>query len=177
MASPLPDTARLRASLERTPQAVRALLDAISDDDARWRPAPDQWSIVEIVNHIADEDADDFLPRIELTLRDPSLPWPPIDPPAAARDRRYNERELAPSVDRLDAVRRSSLNAFDALISPDWARAHNHPSIGPLRAGDLLASWVAHDHLHIRQLAKRLYALANRDSGDYSTRYAGEWGP
>ena len=151
------------------------MLRGISDEDARWRPAPDHWSIVEIVNHMADEDADDFLPRLEATLRDPGEAWAPIDPTRAATDRRYNERELAASIDRFDAVRASSLNWLGTLGEPDWGRTHRHPSIGALRAGDLLASWVVHDPLHLRQLAKRLYQLVGRDSGGFSSSYAGEW--
>lgn len=191
MSGHAPDLERFRASLARTPGAVRAMLEGIDDADARWRPSPEHWSIVEIVNHMADEDADDFVPRLEATLRDPAAAWAPIDPPAAARERRYNDRALAPSLDHFAAVRTSSLNWLAAAIpapaggaggpgapeqGPDWGRAYQHPSIGPIHAGDLLASWVAHDHLHLRQLAKRLFQLVERDAGGFSTRYAGEWG-
>ena len=40
---------------------------------------------------------------------------------------------------------------------------------------DLLTSWAAHDALHLRQIAKRLFQLAERDGGEYNSRYAGEW--
>jgi hypothetical protein len=186
MSGNVPDLERFQASLTRTPGAVRALLEGIDNEDARWRPSPEHWSIVEIVNHMADEDADDFVPRLEATLRDPAAAWAPIDPPGAARERRYNERALAPSIDRFAAVRISSLNWLEAATAgeaggvsgelPDWGRAHEHRSIGPIRAGDLLTSWVAHDHLHLRQLAKRLFQLVERDSGGFTTLYAGEWG-
>ena len=182
MSGPRPDLERFLASLARTPRAVRALLTGIDDHDARWRPGPEHWSIVEIVNHMADEDADDFVPRLEATLRDPAQAWAPIDPVGSAVARRYIERQLAPSVDRFTAVRTSSLNWLGSIAlgsgapSPDWSRAHRHPSIGPIRAGDLLTSWVAHDHLHLRQLARRLFQLVERDSGGFSTLYAGEWG-
>lgn len=180
MSAQAPDLDRLRASLARTPGALCALLRDIDDHDARWRPPGGQWSILEIVNHMADEDADDFAPRLESTLRDPAAPWAPLDPEGAARDRRYNERELSASLERFEAVRTSSLNGLAELTREgaaiDWSRAYRHPKIGPIRAGDLLASWVAHDHLHLRQIAKRLFQLAQRDAGDYATRYAGEWG-
>ena len=176
------DVTRLRASLGRTPAAVRALVAGLDDDDARWRPASGTWSIVEIVNHLADEDADDFAARLERTLRDPTLAWDPIDPERAAADRRYNERELAASVDRFEAVRRSSLNWLDGALGEggdgagiDWSMAHAHPKFGPMPAGMLLVSWAAHDHLHVRQIAKRLFELTARDSGGFDTRYAGEW--
>lgn len=179
MTGQAPDLERFRASLARTPRAVRAMLEGIDDTDGRWRPGAEHWSIVEIVNHMADEDADDFVPRLEGTLRDPAATWSPIDPPGAARERRYNERSLAPSIDRFEAVRTSSLNWLETVdaggVVIEWTLAYAHPVIGPIQAGDLMASWVAHDHLHLRQLARRLFQLTERDSGGFSTKYAGEW--
>ena len=67
---------RLAGFAETLPSAVAVIPDA----DARWRPEQGGWSILEIVAHLADEEIDDFRMRTELTLRDPELPWPPIDP-------------------------------------------------------------------------------------------------
>ena len=50
------------------------------------------------------------------------------------------------------------------------------PKIGPIRAGDLLASWAAHDMLHLRQIAKRKFELIQQAGGEFTTDYAGPWG-
>jgi hypothetical protein len=42
-----------------------------------------------------------------------------------------------------------------------------------VHAGDLLASWPAHDARHLAQMARVLDALAARDGAPYSTDYAG----
>ena len=44
-----------------------------------------------------------------------------------------------------------------------------------MRAGDLLASWCAHDALHLRQVAKRLHQLTDAQAGDFEVGYAGDW--
>jgi hypothetical protein len=62
-----------------------------------------------------------------------------------------------------------------SLKNPDWSRTYRDPEVGPIRPGDILGSWAAHDSLHLRQISKRMYQLAARDAGEYSTRYAGEW--
>jgi hypothetical protein len=49
---------------------------------------------------------------------------------------------------------------------------HQHPGLGALRAGDLLAAWCAHDLLHLRQLANVRLALLEQDAAPYSLRYA-----
>jgi hypothetical protein len=61
------------------------------------------------------------------------------------------------------------------LQSPDWNLWYAHPNApgGRVHAGDLLASWVAHDFLHIRQLARTHWAYLNAISDPFQTGYAG----
>jgi hypothetical protein len=162
--------------LELYPRALRAAVECVTSDDARFKPPSGAWSILEIVNHLADEEVEDFRTRTRSVLEDPLKPPPPIDPEGWARDRRYNERDLRESVDRFVREREASIAWLRSLKSPDWNRAYQHPKFGPLAAGLFLASWAAHDALHLRQIAKRLYDLAARDGEPYSVRYAGEWG-
>lgn len=168
--------APLVASLESFVGVLPGAVAGLSDADAHWRPPSGNWSVVEIVNHLVDEEVEDFRRRLELTLRDPALDWPPNDPPAWARDRRYNDRPPGPSVARFLEERRTSLKWLKGLGPQDWAKTHSHKALGSLSAGDLLASWAAHDWLHLRQIAKRRYEIAARDSGTYSVAYAGQWG-
>ena len=104
-----------------------------------------------------------------------SATWRPIDPERWAIERRYNEGQLSDAVARFTSLRKESLDWLRSLERPDWGRAHQQPQYGVFRAGDLLASWAAHDALHLRQIAKRMYQMAARDAGEYSIRYAGEW--
>ena len=155
-----------------------SVVACLSERDARWKPANGAWSVLEIVNHLADEESDDFRMRVEMTLRDPGLEWPKIDPEEWGRTRllegkKYNERFLGESTARFVAERKKSVSWLKSLREPDWSRAHLHPRGGPLSAGLLLASWAAHDALHLRQIAKRMYELAARDE---NVGYAGAWG-
>ncbi len=168
---------RMIARMAHTPAAIKAILKDIDSADARWKPTSGAWSILEIVNHLADEDRDDFRLRLMSTLDDPSRPWPKNDPEAWARERKYNTRDLDESLKRFAAERRKSLRFLAALQKPKWKTAYIHPKIGPVTAGELMVSWQAHDALHIRQIAKRLFELAERDGAKdgFTTRYAGEW--
>jgi hypothetical protein len=161
--------------LEPFPGGLSALLAVVTPDEARFRPPSGAWSIVEIVNHLIDEEVDDFRARVRSTLEDPSRDWAPIDPEGWARQRRYQDRELGPSLERFAAERRASVAWLRSLRGPDWTRAAVHPKFGAMHAGMLLASWAAHDALHLRQIAKRLHELAGRDGNPYTTLYGGEW--
>lgn len=169
------DHVQLIARMRNTPAALKVLLAPISAADAKWKPAGGAWSILEIVNHLADEDRDDFRARLQSVMRDAAAPWPKTDPESWAIDRRYNERELGESLERFAHERELSLRWLAELDAPDWSTAYMHPTRGPVYAGELLVSWPAHDALHIRQIAKRLFELAARDGGKFGTDYAGEW--
>ena len=163
--------ARLAASAE----VLRALVDPVDAEQARWKPAPDAWSILEVVNHLADEEAEDFRARLDLLLHHPGQPWPPIDPEGWVTARDYAGRGLAASLDRFLAERRRSLDWLAGLDAPDWERAYPHPRAGPLSAGSLLASWVAHDLLHVRQLARLHHQYTAARAHPHPVAYAGRW--
>ena len=166
--------------LDRFPPALRALLLGCSDEDARWRPSDADWSIVEVVCHLVDEDLDDFGTRLRLVLESPETDWPRIDPEAAAVDRGYRSRGLDEVVRELGAVRRAKLEWLRTSLDADFTQAATHPRLQDpphrlVRAGDLLASWCAHDALHLRQIAKRLHQLTDHRAGDFDVGYAGTW--
>jgi hypothetical protein len=163
--------ARLRANAD----VVAALLVGVSDEQARWKPDASQWSVLEVVNHLADEEVEDFRTRLDLTLHRPEAAWPRIDPQKWVVERRYNDQALGESLGRFRARRAESVAWLEGLSAPDWDRAHEHPRFGPIRAGDLMISWVAHDHIHIRQL-NRLHRdfLVSSLPGN-APDYAGKW--
>jgi hypothetical protein len=170
------NAARLVSSLERFAAVVPAAVRDLTDSDARWKPADGSWSVLEIVMHLGDEEVEDFRTRLRLTLEDSSRVWPGIDPPQWAIDRKYNEADLDQAVNRFVRERLFSIEWLRSLGEVDWAITHNHPKLGSMRAGDLLAAWTAHDALHLRQIAKRMHQLAKVHAGGFKIEYAGEWG-
>ncbi len=166
---------RLIESLARFPAILGAAAEGLPADDVRWRPADRGWSILEIVSHLADEEVEVFGARLRATLRDPGEAWSPIDPEGWVFQRRYNEGDLKAALDRFVSQRRASVEWLRSLERPDWSAIHVHPKLGRMRAGDLLVAWTAHDALHLRQIAKRLYQMTQRDGGEYQASYAGSW--
>lgn len=163
------------ARLERFPAALEAAAACVPAEDARWRPESGNWSILEVVCHMADEDVEDFRARLELLMLQPGTAWPPLNLEGVSEKRGYLQRDLRAELARFTAKRRENVAWLRSLGAADWTRAYPHPKQGPVPAGELLVSWVAHDALHLRQIAKRLWELASRDAPEYKTVYAGEW--
>ena len=169
------DSKALIQRLDANRAVFPPLIGAVTEEQARWRPGPDKWSLLEVVCHLLDEEREDFRRRLDLTLRDPESPWPPIDPPAWVEQRRYRDRDLGASLAEFLAERDNSLAWLRSLADPAWENRYEHPLLGTIRAGDLLASWVGHDLLHIRQIIGLQWGWAASLAGPYDTKYAGEW--
>ena len=107
-------------------------------------------------------------------LADPLQRWPPIDPRGWVTARGYNEKELEPSLNNFFAEREKSLEWLRQLSEPNWQNSNEGPN-GILTAGDLLASWLAHDFLHIRQLTRLHWQYVGAIADPYQTAYAGPW--
>ncbi|HTF88116.1 MAG TPA: DinB family protein [Planctomycetota bacterium] len=161
--------------LERGPVLVTALAERFPDEQMRWKPAPEQWSLLEVLNHLADEEVSDFRDRIERTLRDPAEAWPSIDPQTWAKDRGYNERDPAESLQRCLAERRASIGWLRGLKGAKWGNEYMHPKAGAISARMLLANWIAHDLLHARQMLRLHHAWLGAQAAPDKLDYAGKW--
>jgi hypothetical protein len=175
MAALVFDVSYAAERLARQRAAVYALVAGVDTAQARWKPTPDDWSILEVINHLYDEERDDFRTRFDMTLHQPGVEWPPIDPQQWVIDRRYNERDFTESVQGFMTEREKSLAWLRSLGAVDLQTEYRHPVFGSMRAGDMLGSWVAHDCLHIRQLNELHYQFLAQFAGPFDVSYAGDW--
>jgi hypothetical protein len=161
--------------MESNITVFEGLLHSVPTPQATWKPSPDKWSLLEVLNHLADEETEDFGTRLRLVLEDPAKEWPPIDPERAAVERRYNSLNFAESIQRFVNARRKSVEWLRGLQNPNWEAAHARPGGAALRAGDLLHSWLVHDLIHIRQINRLHYEYLDAMSRGFSSAYAGNW--
>ena len=157
-----------RRALGHMPALLDAFLSGLDDEAARMRPAPDEWSPVEIVCHLRDEETEDFGARVRVIL-DGAAEFVRIDPERWVVERRYREARLAEALAAFRSHREESLRLL-ASAAPELLRAlgASRPlgRLGPLSGLDLVAAWVAHDRIHLAQLA-----------GTLARNWASRWAP
>jgi hypothetical protein len=144
-------THRAAALLAVVPDALAAEVRALGRDGARWRPAPDAWSVAEVVGHLIEAERRGFAGRIREILRsdDPELrAWDQAAVSAARDDRAADPVAL---VAELRASRLEGVGLVRTLTADDLARSGVHPDVGALRVDELVAEWVHHDRCHLRQ--------------------------
>ncbi|HUE95244.1 MAG TPA: DinB family protein [Longimicrobiaceae bacterium] len=163
-------------SLATTGAAIRALVADLSTADARWKPAVDRWSILEVINHLVDEEVEDFRARLDVILLQPEeMEFAPIDPEGAVLERRYCDRTLEESVQRFAEEREKSLAWLRSLEFPDLERTKRHQWMGEMTGRQMLVSWVAHDLHHVRQITRLRYERLAQQAAPLTLAYAGEW--
>ncbi len=166
---------QLIEQLAANARRIHALLEGVSPEQAGWKPDPDSWSVLEVINHLYDEEREDFRTHLDFILHPSAQGWHPIDPQGWVSARRYNERQLASSLQSFLAEREASLEWLKGLGEPDWEASVMAPFGEAIRAGDMLASWAAHDLLHMRQLVELHWAYARQLTDPFDVRYAGSW--
>ncbi len=159
-------------SLQYSGRAICELFDSAPEHTLRWKPAPERWSLLEILGHLCDEETDDFGIRLRLTVEDPEADWPPIDPDNTVIQRRHNEAEPGDLLTRFRENRARSLSWLRGLDVNAMAAVKTHPRFGDLRAGDLMASWALHGLLHLAQIARTRQESLKMEAAPYSTDYA-----
>ena len=163
------DPATLLGEARRELARFPAMLDSVVAGLAlaRWRarPVPDEWAPVEIVCHLRDEEAEDFGARVRIILEGGAR-FAPIDPEGWATARRYHEAEPATALAAFREYRAASLAILAGATPERFTASGESPSGLRLSGLDLLAAWVAHDGLHLRQLA-----------GTLTREWADRWAP
>ena len=164
----------LYQELEHSAEMIRTLVVGVTQAEAQIKPDPESWSILEVLCHLYDIECEDFRSHLDAILHRPEEQWKTIDPQGWVTTRNYNEQDLSETLDNFFAERKKSLAWLQSLSSPDWDAKITNP-YGSLTAGEMFASWVAHDNLHIRQLVELRRARIVSLAEPFDVSYAGEW--
>jgi hypothetical protein len=156
-------------------EVIRALTANLSQEESRSKPTPETWSILQVVCHLYDEEREDFREHLDFILhRQDKEKWRVIEPQVWVASRKYNEQNFAEMRLNFLEERRKSLDWLIDLSNADWGiTCKTH--FGIISAGDMFASWAAHDNLHIRQLVELKHHQIENISRPYKVIYAGDW--
>ena len=157
-------------SLERTPQALRALLAGLSPAWTDATEGPETWSPRMVIVHLIHAERGNWIPRARVVLEHGSShPFPAFDRSVPLEE--FEGVEMPALLDEFVRLRAESLATLASweLCDADLARAGTHPEFGPVMLRQLLATWVAHDLAHVGQVA-RVMARQYRDA-------VGPWRP
>ena len=164
----------LYQELASSTEMIRSLLAGLTQEEAGFKPSPETWSILEVLCHCCDEEREDFREHLDFILRRQNEEWHRIDPQGWVTVRKYNEQNFTEMREKFFAERMKSLEWLKSLSEAGWDTEYTSP-FGSMKAGDMFASWIAHDNLHIRQLVELRRARIENIAQPYDIQYAGDW--
>ncbi len=168
------DQKKIIQYLENNIAVFNSILSGPDTAIQTWRYKPEKWNLLEIVCHLHDEERDDFRARLKHVLDNPEKALPAIDPGTWVIEREYANQDF---IDKLDAFldeREVSIKWLRSVPSAKWENAYQHPKFGPISGNLLLANWLEHDLLHLRQILNLKHEYLKFVSGQ-NLNYAGEW--
>jgi hypothetical protein len=141
--------------LERTPHALRAMLEGLPAEWADATEGPDTWSPYIIVGHLIHGERTDWIPRAQIILaQGEQRRFTPFD--RFAQFRESEGKSLGDLLDEFERARSENVATLRSwrITDAELALEGEHPAFGPVTLRQLLATWVAHDLGHIAQAAR-----------------------
>ena len=153
-----PERERLIAQYTAGYTEVAAALGGFPAGKLTAHPLPGKWSAAEIVHHLADSETTSAL-RLRKLLAEEHPILQGYDQERFAVRLRYNERDIAPSLEAFRAARATTAQLLPGLSDADWRREGWHTENGRYSMETWLAIYAVHAHDHAAQIRRLKDAL------------------
>jgi uncharacterized damage-inducible protein DinB len=137
---------------------LRQAVAGLSQEELKARPGPGDWSILELVIHLADSDciAIDRMKRM-LTEDEPPLLY--ADETAYVRQLATHEQSLEDALILFEVGRRQFARVLRALPDEAFERRGIHNRRGVLTVGGTVHDYIKHVDEHLKFLAEKRVRL------------------
>ena len=137
--------------LGATAERLRGYVRDTPTDVLRRRPAPDKWSAVEIMAHLADVEIVMGW-RFRLILAHDGVAVQAFDQDEWVRNLRYQDTDPAESVDQFEPARKANLRLLRRVEPSRLENYGVHPERGRETIAQLIRLVAGHDLNHLAQL-------------------------
>ena len=142
--------------LEATPAILRGLMAEISEEDARWKPAADRFSIAEVLSHLSHSEGHCYRERLDRFLAEERPELEPDD--AQMHLEVYTTADPEADLDHFKDQRETNIELLRGLPAEAGSRKALHRAAGEITLANMLHEWALHDLGHIRQIAELVRA-------------------
>ncbi len=149
---PIPTPEQIDA-YESAPSDIAAAIEGLSESQMQHVPGSGEWSIHEVIVHLADSEAVGF-ERLRRTIAEERPVLQAYDEDAWARHLSYHiqDRELALAL--LTLQRRSTAELLRTLSAETWKRVGVHAERGEMSLYDIFDLYLQHGSIHLAQIER-----------------------
>ncbi|GAB4465932.1 MAG: putative metal-dependent hydrolase [Anaerolineae bacterium] len=157
MGTDAPRRAMMIEQIRSLPARLEAAVSGLTDAQRTTRYLEGEWTVAQIVHHIADSHLNAFI-RLKLILTEDRPTLKPYDQEAWAETAEAVSPTLEGSLALIRGLHQRWVALLESLDDADWQRAALHPESGAITADDILATYSRHGETHLAQIAKVLAA-------------------
>lgn len=146
------DPLKVQAS---TAKRLERLMKGAPASKLRKRPAPDKWSVAEIVAHLADTEIVGSW-RIRAILGAPGTPIQAFDQDVWVLVGHYAKRDPQKCLEQFRVLREANLALFKSLAPEQWQHHGMHSERGQETIEHIVRMFAGHDVNHLQQIERIL---------------------
>jgi hypothetical protein len=138
-----------------TARKLDRLIKGVSSARLRKRPAPDKWSVAEILVHLVDAEIVVGW-RMRSILGSPGTPIQAFDQNAWVTAGHYEKRDPRKALEQHRVVREANLDLLKSLTPDQWKQFGMHSERGQESIEHIVRMMAGHDVNHIQQIERIL---------------------
>ena len=142
--------------LDSTPDILRGLMSELTEEDARWKPAEDRFSVAEVLAHLAHSEGHCYRMRLERFLSEERPEFEPDD--AQMYLDVYKNADPEEDFAHFEDQRETNIEMLRGLPADAGSRKAKHRAAGEITLSQMLHEWALHDLGHVRQIAELVRA-------------------
>jgi len=148
---------KVAQSYGRQHKDLAVLLSGIPGKAMHYKPAPDKWSIHEVVWHLVDSEANLFV-RFRAAVAEPGKLIMAFEQDDWNNAFHYEKSDLDMALKTLKWLRRASADLLTRIPNEAWKHTIKHPERGVLTLEKLLVSYHEHIPVHLKQIERTFEA-------------------
>jgi hypothetical protein len=138
-----------------TAKKLERLIKGVPSSKLRKRPAPDKWSVREILAHLADAEIVGGF-RMRLILGAPGTAIVAFDQDAWVTSGHYEKRDPRQSLEQFRVLRAGNLAMLKSLAPEQWKHYGMHSERGQETIEHIVRMFAGHDLNHLQQVERIL---------------------
>jgi hypothetical protein len=133
-------------------------LEGVSEQLLMFKPAPDKWSIKEVIIHVSDAEMVAIY-RMKKIISEENPLYFKFDPDAWAIQMNYQALDMQPYLEMFKSQRSAMCTILRGLNESDWSRTGVHNVTGKQTLQDVVQMFIGHVDRHIKQMERNKQAF------------------
>ncbi|MBD3258309.1 hypothetical protein GF377_07735 [candidate division GN15 bacterium] len=137
------------------PRLLRETLNNLPPDMWQWKPAPDRWSVHEIIIHMPDSEASGYV-RLRKIIAEPGSTLGAYDQEAFTDKLPYHQLDIDTALELFSRMRELSVQLLEHVEESVWLHKAIHEEHGEVDLDWWLRCYEEHVGLHITQMKRNM---------------------